>query len=60
MPTPKQLENCVRMGWAYLKDGFFERNEDLGYFTDKGFFKDEIISEKSKGKSLYEGIGMAL
>lgn len=41
-PTDKQIENCYRMGWIYLRDGIFENKTNgwLGYFTESGFKKE--------------------
>lgn len=37
LPSNKQIENTVGMGWQYLGDGIFAKDEELGYFTKQGF-----------------------
>lgn len=37
IPTPQQIENTLGMGWEYLGDGIFAKNDELGYFTKRGF-----------------------
>lgn len=39
-PTPEQIENCRLFGWQYLEDGYFQRDQELGWFTKFGFVRD--------------------
>jgi len=43
LPTANQIINCVRMGWYYLGEGLFCKDEMLGYFTtDRGFYNEHV------------------
>lgn len=41
IPTQLQIRNAYFMGWVYLGDGLFTRDELLGYFTETGFIKED-------------------
>ncbi len=40
MPTDTQINNALCFGWEYLGDGLFSKGDDVGYFTMKGFKKE--------------------
>lgn len=39
-PTEKQIENAIAMGWEYLGDGIFCKEDVMGYYTKTGFVKE--------------------
>jgi len=39
-PSNQQIERCAMMNWEYMGMGLFSRGEQMGWFTDKGFFKE--------------------
>jgi len=39
-PTPEQLERCKAVGWEYLGDGFFVKNEVMGWYEGRNFVKE--------------------
>lgn len=38
-PTKDQLENCKSMGWDYLGDGIFAKDDSIGWFEGRHFVK---------------------
>lgn len=41
-PTQAQIENCEGMGWEYDGDLYFLREDQIGFFTVHGFYKETV------------------
>ena len=40
LPSDIQIKHCGFMGFEYLGDGIFGRNDQIGWFTNDGFHKE--------------------
>jgi len=36
----RQIERCALMGWQHIGEGLFSHGQSMGWFTDRGFFKE--------------------
>lgn len=47
IPTDKQLKNCLLSGWMHLGDGFFGKDDWIGWFEGGKF--EKVYAPPSQG-----------
>jgi len=47
-PTQKQIDHSALMGWEYLGDRLFARENEIGWFNDANNFHRELLEDEDE------------